>query len=120
MGLLIQTWQTLRQAVQERDHAHPRVSELRVDGPGPPAHHGRRLYGAGRDAGSAVGKSTELNREVLEDLWDAYDADSNGILSAEENRLLVREYLEASKVHLPKLLEESLKVSLELGMSMLD
>ena len=65
-------------------------------------------------------KSTELNREVLEQLWTAYDADSNGILSAEENRLLVREYLEASKVHLPKLLEESLKVSLELGMSMLD
>ncbi|KNC48501.1 uncharacterized protein AMSG_04948 [Thecamonas trahens ATCC 50062] len=65
-------------------------------------------------------KAMEMNRAVLMELWNEFDENGDGVLSREENRRLVHQYLVASKIHLPKVMEESLRVSMELGLSAIE
>lgn len=48
----------------------------------------------------------------------AVDVDSNGILSLEENRALIKAYLKASKEWTPKVVEETMAVGMEIGLKM--
>uniref|UniRef100_A0A7S1C7K5 EF-hand domain-containing protein n=1 Tax=Bicosoecida sp. CB-2014 TaxID=1486930 RepID=A0A7S1C7K5_9STRA len=65
-----------------------------------------------------VARSAARNRKQLEALWTRFDRDSNGILSRDENRALIKEYLRASKVWTPKVVEETMMVGMQIGLRM--
>lgn len=65
-----------------------------------------------------VARSAARNRVQLEELWSRFDVDTNGILSRDENRALIKEYLKASKLWTPKVVEETMLVGMQIGVRM--